>query len=155
MKLTKTLVSLMVGFSTPALATLTGFAGAYQGSGQAADSNGWDSPCPHVTLAFVETATSLSFSNMRYVCGSLGANHDPLLVMKRGQDLYLDQKKVGSFSDTEVDLIVPFDHLANTSYVARLVKKNGQVLYTEDWLSFQDGSYVQVFEMGSSLDQQK
>ena len=127
------------------------FTGEYSGTGQASDVNGWDSPCTSSTITVLESATNLKLSNQKYSCGSLGATHGPIDLLKKADGLYLGDKKVGLYSATEIDAMLPFEHLKDVSFVFRLIKKGDSLVYTEDWLSLDQGAYTQAFEMGATL----
>ena len=128
------------------------WSGNFSGVGSAFDFNGWDAPCTSVTASLEVTATRVKLRDASYECGAIAQKHDPISLERNASDeLFLDGRRVGVYSDDEIDFVLPFAHVDGMSFVIRLLKSNDSVLFREDWISEQDGALDHTFEMSATL----
>jgi hypothetical protein len=123
----------------------------YSGTGSAEDVNGWNSPCSSISLSVLSTDDQIELSNLRFVCGAISKNHDPIKLAKRAGNLFRNSEKVGTYTANEIDIVLPEEHVNDLLFVVRILKKGDELIYKEDWLSQQDGGLDQTFDMTGTL----
>jgi len=123
----------------------------YSGTGSAEDANGWNAPCTSISLSVLSAADKVELLNLQFVCGAVSKEHDPITLEKRAGNLFQGSKKVGTYSENEIDAILPEEHINDLLFVIRMLKRGDELIFKEDWLSQQDGGLDQTFDMTGTL----
>lgn len=125
----KTLLTLLLllGFSLPAHA---GIAGRWIGWGDwLFDGSG--SHCDDVSLEFRETATVFERVGGHFGCEFVSLDMEPLALEKHGEELLLNGRKVGIFSDTHYEWKEQYSE--NVKIKVTVERSGNHMDYLEEW----------------------